>query len=133
MYFKCDKINPNHGGSYIDSPVSVQNKNATINPVNKKYNKCFQYDVTVVLNYEGMGKNPEKIIRIKLFINKYKWKGINFPAEKDDWKKIEKNNVRITFNFLYAKEEKIYPADVSKNNSNREKQIILLMISNEEK
>ena len=34
---------------------------------------------------------------------------------------------------MYAKNEKIYPAYVSKNNSNREKQVILLMISNGEK
>ena len=45
-------------------------------------------------------------------------------------KKIEKNNVKIAFNVLYAKNEKIYPPSVSKHNSNREKQVILLTISN---
>ena len=34
---------------------------------------------------------------------------------------------------MYAKKEKIYPAYVSKNNSNREKRVILLMIPNGEK
>ena len=34
---------------------------------------------------------------------------------------------------MYAKKEKIYPAYLSKRNSNREKQVILLMISNGEK
>ena len=33
---------------------------------------------------------------------------------------------------MYAKKEKIYLAYVSKHNSNREKQVILLMIPNEE-
>ena len=33
---------------------------------------------------------------------------------------------------MYAKKEKIYPAYVSKHNSNREKQVILLMIPNGE-
>ena len=33
---------------------------------------------------------------------------------------------------MYAKKEKIYPAYVSKRNSNREKQVILLMIPNRE-
>ena len=47
-------------------------------------------------------------------------------------KKIEKNNVTIGLNVLYAKKEKIYAAYVSKHNSNREKQVILLMISNRE-
>ena len=47
--------------------------------------------------------------------------------------KIEKKNVTIPINVLYAKKEKIYPANVSKSNSNHAKQIILLMISNREK
>ena len=34
---------------------------------------------------------------------------------------------------LYVKKEKRYPAYVSKHNSNREKQVILLMVSNGEK
>ena len=45
--------------------------------------------------------------------------------------KFEKNNVTIA-KILYAKTEKIYPAYVSKHNSNREKQVILLMIPNGE-
>ena len=36
-----------------------------------------------------MGENPEKIPRIKPFMNKYTWEGINFPSEKD-WKKLTK-------------------------------------------
>ena len=47
-------------------------------------------------------------------------------------KKSEKNNVTIALNVLYAKKEKIYPAYVSKYNSNCEKQVILLMIPNGE-
>ena len=46
--------------------------------------------------------------KIKPFISKYEWEGINFPSEKDDWKKIEKNNVTVTLTVLYAKKEKIY-------------------------
>ena len=52
--------------------------------------------------------------KIKLFINKYKWKGINFLSEKSDWQKIAKNNVTIALNVLYAKKEKTYPAYVPK-------------------
>ena len=33
--------NPNRGGSYIDFPEWVKNKKTTINPINKKDNKCF--------------------------------------------------------------------------------------------
>ena len=31
-------------------------------------------------------------------MNKYKWEVINFPSEKDDKKKFDKNNPKITFN-----------------------------------
>ena len=48
-------------------------------------------------------------------------------------KEREKNNVTIALNVLYAKKEKIYPAYVSKHNSNREKQVILLVIANRER
>ena len=41
--------------------------------------------------------------------------------------------MKIALNVLYAKKEKIYPAYVSKHNSNREKQVILAIISNGEK
>ena len=39
----------------------------------------------------------------------------------------------IALNVLYVKKEKLYPANVSKYNSNHEKQVILLLISNGEK
>ena len=41
LYYKCHKINPNCGGSLIVSRDRI-NKKVTRNPVNKKYNKCFQ-------------------------------------------------------------------------------------------
>ena len=46
---------------------------------------------------------------------------------------LEKNNVTSALTVLYAKNEKIYLAYVSKHNSNCEKLVILLMISNGEK
>ena len=45
------KINPNRSGSYIDSPDLMKNKNATVNSINKKDNKCFKFAATVALNY----------------------------------------------------------------------------------
>ena len=43
---------------------------------------------------------------------------------------MEKNNLTIAVNVLYAKNKKIYSAYVSKYNSNRQKQVALLVISN---
>ena len=67
-------------------------------------------------------KDPEKITKIKPFINKYNWEERrNFTSENNDSKKFEKNKVTIAFNVLYAKKEEIYPDYVSKHNSNRGK------------
>ena len=121
MYYKCLKINPNRGGSYIDPPDWVKNKKATLHPINKKDSKCFQYAVTVALNHEEIKKDPQRITKIKPFINQYNCERINFPSEKDDWENFEKNNVTIAPNVCKLKKKKKYPAYVSKHNSNCEK------------
>ena len=41
IYYKCHKINPNCGGSYVDSPNWIKNKKGTVNPLNKKDSKWF--------------------------------------------------------------------------------------------
>ena len=57
---------------------------------------------------------------------------INHLPEKDDWKKLEKNNLTFDLNVLYVNNKKIYHAYVLRHNSNREKQVNLLIIPNEE-
>ena len=71
LYYKCHKKFPNRAGSYIHSPVWIKSKIVTINSINKKDNKCFQYAVTVTLNHEEIKNDSEKITKIKPFINKY--------------------------------------------------------------
>ena len=61
-------------------------------------------------------------------LDEYNWEGINYTWEKDDLKKLEKKNLAISLNSLYTKKEKIYPVYVSKHNSDRGKQFILLII-----
>ena len=57
------------------------------------------------MNHEEIKKDPQRITNIKPFINKCNWEGINFTSEKDDWKKLENNNVTIALNVLYAKKD----------------------------
>ena len=63
--------------------------------------KCFQYIATVALNYKKIGRNSPRMLKSKPFINKYKKREINYPSQKDEWKKIEKNNLAIALNVLY--------------------------------
>ena len=99
LYHDLNKISLNRGGSYIDSPEWLKNKKATINPKNND-GKCFQYALTVALNYKQIKKNSQRISNIKPFIDPYNSKEINFPSQKEDWKKFETNNKTIALNIL---------------------------------
>ena len=83
-----------------------KNKKATAHPINKKDKKCFQNAVTLALNHGEIKKEPQRITKIKPFINKHNWEIINYASEKDDWKKIMKNNEHIALNVLYSKKKK---------------------------
>ena len=132
IYYKCHKVTFRLGGSYIDCPDWIKKKRATINPKNED-DKCFQYAVTIALNYGEIESHPERVSNIKLFIDKYNWKGINYLSKIDDWKTFEKNNPTTSLNILSIKEKGLCPAYISKINSNCEKQIIILMIPSEAK
>ena len=86
------KINLNHGGLYIDlSWLNKKKKKTTINPINDGY-KCCQYDATVTLNHEEIGKNFQGISKI----NKHNWKGITYLSGNEDWK-FENSNPTICY------------------------------------
>ena len=68
----------------IISRFSWLNKKKFLLITSKKYNRCFQYAVTVVLDYKEIKKNPQKTTKVEPFINKYNWEDINFPSKKDD-------------------------------------------------
>ena len=97
LYSNLNKVSLSRGGSNIDSP-----KRATINPQNKKDDRCFQYAVTIVLNHEQIKAHPERISKIKPFIDQYNWNEIDFPSLGKDWKKFESNNKSIALNILYV-------------------------------
>ena len=116
----------------LDSPKWLRDKKSTVNQKNND-NKCFQYAVTLALNIDQINDHPERISKIKPFIKKYNWKDIDFPSTSKDWKKFELNN-EVALNILYVPHgtKKIEIAYKSKHNLTREKQVILLMISNGE-
>ena len=133
LYYDFNKISINRSGSYRDSPKWLKDKKSTIDPKNNDY-KCFQYVVTLALNLDKINKHPQKISKIKPFIDQYNWKDIDFPATSKDYKKFELNN-EIARNILYVPHNtrKIHVAYKLKHNLTRENQIILLMITDCEK
>ena len=70
LYYNLNKISLSRDESYIDSPEWLNNKKATINPKNNG-DKCFQYALTVALNYKQIKKDSQRISKIKSFIDQY--------------------------------------------------------------
>ena len=68
LYYDFNKISLNRGGSYIEPAKWIKDKKSTINPKNNDY-KCFQYAVTAALNHGKINKNPQRISKIKPFID----------------------------------------------------------------
>ena len=125
LYYDLDKTTLTRGESYIESPKYLINKGATINPKNEKDDKCFQYALTLALNYNRIKKKDlEKILKIK-------WKDIDFLSHQKDWKKFEQNNNSIALNVLFIshKSEELTLAYELEHNFMQENQVLLLMIN----
>ena len=82
---------------------------------------CFQNALNDSLDYQKIKKDPQKISKLKPYINQYNWKDIKFPSDKEDWKKFEQNNKEIALNILFVPHNKkeIRPAYISKYNHKR--------------
>ena len=76
----------------------------------------------MALNRDKINRDPQRISKIKPFIERYNWNGIEFPATSKDWKKFEQNNESIALNVLYVHHgtKNISLAYKSKHNLNRE-------------
>ena len=77
LYYDFNKMSLNRGGSYIDSPQGLKSNKSKINPINNDY-KYFQYAVTLALSLDKIRRNPQRISKIKPFIDQYNWKGYRF-------------------------------------------------------
>ena len=134
LYYDLNKISLKRGGSYIGSTEWLKNKKATITPKNNN-DKCFQCTLTVALNNQNIKNNPERISRIKPFIDHYNWKEISFPSHKKDWQKFKLNNKSIALNILYIlyNTKEIRHAYKSKYKLNRKNPTIVLMITDRKK
>ena len=99
LYYNRNKISLSRRGSCTDAPKWLKNKKATINPKNND-DKCFQYALTVALNYEQIKNNPERIS--KLIIDQCNWKEIDFPSHKKTGKCLNQIiNQLLLLSYMY--------------------------------
>ena len=131
LEYHLHKISLNRGSSYHESSIWIKNKGVTRNPQKTEDNKCFQYATTTALNYQNINHHPERIFKLKPFINNYNWKDIEFPSHSKDWRKFECNNMVIALNILYLpyKTKEIRQTYKSEHNGKRNNQVNLLTIT----
>ena len=97
LYYDFNKTTIYRGGSYIDSPKWLKDKKSTINPKNND-DKFFQYAVTLALNLDKIKKDPQRVSKIKLYIEKYNWEDIDLPSTSKDWKNL---NVTVKLHLIF--------------------------------
>ena len=102
LNIKFHEVDLIRGASYIKEDKWISNKKATIDPKNDKGedNYCFMYAVTVALNHNEIGAPPERINKILPYIQKYNWNRINFPSQRKDSERLEKDNTDIALSIL---------------------------------
>ena len=90
--------------SGLNSLGWLRGKKQAINNNNNNNNNNFQNALDDSLNYQTIEKDPQRISKLKPYINKYNWEGINFPAGSKEWQKFERNNDTIALNVLYVEQ-----------------------------
>ena len=83
------------------------------------------------MNYKNIDHHPERISKLKPFIDNYNWDNICFPAGHKDYSAFEKNNSDIAINILYVPHntKEIKQAYISKHNYEHDTHVNLLMIT----
>ena len=58
----------------------------------------FQNALDDALNYQNIERAPQRISKLRSYINKNNWEEIEFPVGPKDWKKFERiRHLRLTY------------------------------------
>ena len=84
----------------------MDNKKAITNPCNEDQ-ECFKWTIIAASRWETIGKNPQRISKLKNFEKDFDWSGIKFPVLVKDMKGFEFKN-RISIKLLAIEDRDIY-------------------------
>ena len=107
LEYDFHRVTLNRGSSCIKSPEWLLNKRVTINPKKVGDDNCFMYGIIAALNHYDIDNHPERISKLRPFIDNYNWDEIEFPAHSKYWRKFESNNKTTASNVLYVPYNKI--------------------------
>ena len=130
-YLQVVKTSLKRGGSYIEAPEWIDKKKAIINPKNLNDNKCFAYSIIASALYDEIGRDHNRVGKLKTHMDYFNWNGINFPTQQKDWDLFEKNyrDVALTIFSVDKYKRDINNIRVSKFNKKRPHNVVLLMIT----
>ena len=117
--------------SELNSPGWLRSEKEAI--INNDHS--FQNALDDALNYQTIKTNPERILKLKPYISKYNWEGIDFQAGPKEWQKFERNNKTIALNILFIQRNRKTKSVAyrSEYSNKRKRQVILLMITDGKK
>ena len=123
-YLNVALYKPLNGSSYIELPTELRNPKKGLINIKNQDNECFRWCHIRMVN--PTNKHPERVKKEdKEMIEKLDYSGIKFPISKKDYNKIEKKNgIRVNV-FGYEKKQP-YPIHISKENFERELNLLLL-------
>ena len=87
-------------------PDWLAKKDVIINPKNSDM-ECFKWAVIAAMKWEDIGKDPQRITKLRRYEDDFDWDGMKFPASFRDIKKFESRN-EITINILAFERKNVY-------------------------
>ena len=100
------RLNLTRGSSYLPLPDRLARKGTIINPKNSNL-ECFKWAIIAAMRWEEIGRDPQRISKLKKFESNFDWTGIGCPAGFRDIKKFESRN-QISVNILVEENKQIY-------------------------
>ena len=116
------QLNLTRGSSYLPLPDWLARKKAIVNPHNDD-EECFKWSV-IAVEKVGM-KDPQRVSKLRKFMDNYDWSGLEFPVSIKDIGKFETRN-NISVNVLAVKGRDIY---IHRKGWRMDREINLLMVS----
>ena len=98
------QLNLTRGSSYLPLPDWLARKKAIVNPHNND-EECFKWSV-IAAEKVGM-KDPQRVSKLRKFMDNYDWSGLEFPVSIKDTGKFENRN-NISVNILAVEGRDIY-------------------------
>ena len=106
MDINFHRLNLTRGSSYLPLPEWLAKKGAIINPTNSDM-ECFKWAVIAARKWKDIGKDPQRISKLRRYEDDFDWDGMKFPASFRVIKRFESRN-EITINILAFERKNVY-------------------------